>query len=116
MRPLSTLTACRRLTAVNRFRSSTSPSFRLLHNSASLTATPLPHPIAAGPPPQPPQATASETEERVARKRQQAALLERQSQVKANPAKPLQKRFWKETSVKEGPGTLDFRDLMISTG
>ncbi|CAD0115499.1 unnamed protein product [Aureobasidium uvarum] len=84
------------------------PAWRCLHNSSSRTATPLPHPIAAGPPPQPPQAPVTETEDRVARKRQQAALLARQAQIKVDPAKPasaLRKRFWKEASVKETPGT-----------
>ncbi|CAD0088079.1 unnamed protein product, partial [Aureobasidium vineae] len=82
------------------------PACRCLHNSSSRTATPLPHPIAAGPPPQPPQAPVTETEDRVARKRQQAALLARQAQIKVDPAKPasaLRKRFWKESSVKETP-------------
>ena len=93
------LTASGRRTVAARFR----PACRCLHNSPSRTATPLPHPIAAGPPPQPPTAPATETEERVARKRQQAALLARQAQIKVDPAKPasaLRKRFWKETSVK----------------
>ncbi|KAI5202649.1 hypothetical protein E4T39_04592 [Aureobasidium subglaciale] len=94
------LTASCRRSVATRFR----PACRCLHNSSSLTATPLPHPIAAGPPPQPPQAPVTETEDRVKRKRQQAALLERQSQIKVDPAKPasaLRKRFWKESSVKE---------------
>jgi hypothetical protein len=98
------MTASGRRTVAARFR----PACRCLHNSPSRTATPLPHPIAAGPPPQPPIAPATETEERVARKRQQAALLARQEQIKVDPAKPasaLRKRFWKETSVKETAGT-----------
>ncbi|KAH0035998.1 hypothetical protein KCU78_g1974, partial [Aureobasidium melanogenum] len=99
------LTASGRRTVATRFR----PACRCLHNSPSRTATPLPHPIAAGPPPQPPQAPATETEDRVARKRQQAALLARQSQMKVDPTKPasaLRKRFWKESSVKETPDGL----------
>jgi hypothetical protein len=97
------LTASARRTVAARFR----PACRCLHNSSPRTATPLPHPIAAGPPPQPPVAPASETEERVARKRQQAALLARQEQIKVDPAKPasaLRKRFWKESSVLETAG------------
>lgn len=99
------LTASSRRTVAARFH----PACRCLHNSSSRTATPLPHPIAAGPPPQPPQAPATETEDRVARKRQQAALLAKQSQIKVDPSKPasaLRKRFWKESSVKETPGML----------
>ncbi|THX52623.1 hypothetical protein D6C84_02671 [Aureobasidium pullulans] len=99
------LTASGRRTVTTRFR----PACRCLHNSASRTATPLPHGIAAGPPPQPPQAPTTETEERVARKRQQAALLERQAQIKVDPKKPataLRKRFWKESSVVETPDGL----------
>lgn len=100
------LTASGRRTVTTRFR----PACRCLHNSASRTATPLPHGIAAGPPPQPPQAPTTETEDRVARKRQQAALLERQAQIKVDPKKPataLRKRFWKESSVVETPGMED---------
>jgi hypothetical protein len=102
IRPALTASA-RRTIAAGRFR----PACRCLHNSSPRTATPLPHPIAAGPPPQPPIAPASETEERVARKRQQAALLARQEQIKVDPAKPasaLRKRFWKESSVLETAG------------
>ena len=90
------LTASGRRTVAARFR----PACRCLHNSSPRTATPC----AVGEMKQ----VSSETEERVARKRQQAALLARQAQIKVDPAKPasaLRKRFWKETSVKETAGT-----------
>ncbi|QDS77722.1 hypothetical protein FKW77_004280 [Venturia effusa] len=79
---------------------------RILHTSQSNAATPIPHPSAPGPPPAPPQPTRSELDERVARKRKQAELLERGRQLKPNPAKPsasLQKRFWKQVTVKDSP-------------
>ncbi|KAE9990776.1 hypothetical protein Vi05172_g12697 [Venturia inaequalis] len=81
-------------------------SHRILHTSQSNAATPIPHPTAPGPPPAAPLPTRSELDERVARKRKQAELLERGRQLKPNPAKPstaLQKRFWKQVIVKDSP-------------
>lgn len=104
MRPILSVSGRRTaVSATRRFR----PACRCLHNSSSRTATPLSHIVQAGPPPQPPQPPATESEDRIARKKQQAALLQKGQQMKVNPAKPasaLQKRFWKETSVAESPG------------
>ncbi|KXL41898.1 MAG: hypothetical protein FE78DRAFT_94277 [Acidomyces sp. 'richmondensis'] len=75
-----------------------------LHTSATRDATPVPHPSVPGPPPQAPQAAVSYPQDRVARKRQQAELLTQRQQARVNPAKPssaLQKRFWRNVSVKD---------------
>jgi len=67
---------------------------------------PSPHPTVPGPPPQPPQAT---EQERLARKKKQAELLQKSRALKTDPAKPaqaLRKRFWKESSVKDTPAGL----------
>lgn len=77
---------------------------RHLHTTPAKDATPLPHPTVPGPPPQAPQAAATYPQDRVARKRQQAEALRQSQQAKVNPSKPtsaLQKRFWKNVSVKE---------------
>lgn len=82
-------------------------AYRCLHNSSSSRATPLPHPTVPGPPPQPPQAS---EQERLARKKKNADLLQKGQAMKTDPAKPasaLRKRFWKEVSVKETPGSLE---------
>jgi ATP synthase F1 complex assembly factor 2 len=79
---------------------------RILHSSSSNFATPISYPTAPGPPPAIPQPTRPELDERVARKRKQAELLERGRQLKPNPSKPstaLQKRFWKQVIVKDSP-------------
>ena len=76
----------------------------LLHNSSTKGATPANHPTVAGPPPPAPQAAVSFPQDRVARKRQQAEQLKRSQNTKVNPQKPgsaLQKRFWKDVTVKE---------------
>lgn len=86
------------------------PLPRHLHITTTRQATPVPHPTVLGPPPQAPQAAVSNPPDRVARKRSQAEALQQSQQAKVNPAKPtsaLQKRFWKNVSVKEGEdGTL----------
>ncbi|KAF2768555.1 F1-ATP synthase assembly protein, partial [Teratosphaeria nubilosa] len=77
---------------------------RCLHTTTSRDATPVAHPTVPGPPPQAPQAAVSYAQDRVARKRQQAELLKKGREAKTNPAKPtsaLQKRFWKNVSVKD---------------
>lgn len=76
----------------------------LLHNSSTKGATPANHRTVAGPPPPAPQAAVSFPQDRVARKRQQAEQLKRSQNTKVNPQKPgsaLQKRFWKDVTVKE---------------
>lgn len=88
------------------------PLFRFpcqcLHSSASRNATPLSHPSVPGPPPETPAPQASDALERVARKRKQAELLKQAREVRSTPSHPktpLQKRFWKDVSVKEVDGT-----------
>ncbi|KAK5684907.1 ATP synthase mitochondrial F1 complex assembly factor 2 [Elasticomyces elasticus] len=79
-------------------------ALRCLHTTTTREATPVSHPTVVGPPPSAPQASVAFPQDRVARKRQQAELLERGQQLKTNAAKPttaLQKRFWKNVSVKD---------------
>lgn len=87
------------------------PVQRDLHTTTSKEATPLPHPNVPGPPPQAPQASVSYPQDRVARKKQQAEALRQSQQPKSQPAKPtstpLQKRFWKNVSVKETEAGLE---------
>lgn len=85
--------------------------YRSLHSTATRCATPLPHPSVPGPPPETPEPAPSDALHRVARKRKQAELLKHAQEARAatgtGPAKPktvLQKRFWKDVSVKETPG------------
>ncbi|KAI5367649.1 putative ATP12, ATP synthase F1-assembly protein [Septoria linicola] len=76
----------------------------LLHTTSTNSATPVAHPTVPGPPPSAPEVSPTHPESRLARKRQQAALLKQGENIKPNPAKPalsLQKRFWKNVSVKE---------------
>ena len=80
---------------------------RCLQTSASIQASPIPHPVAPAPPPDAPTPTNSSYGERIDRRRRQAELLQRGQALRANPKKPsaaLQKRFWKEVSVKDTPG------------
>ncbi|KAK5708063.1 ATP synthase mitochondrial F1 complex assembly factor 2 [Elasticomyces elasticus] len=79
-------------------------AIRCLHTTPTRDATPVSHPTVVGPPPSAPQASVAFPQDRVARKRQQAELLERGQQLKTNAAKPttaLQKRFWRNVSVKD---------------
>lgn len=79
-------------------------SRRNFHSSSPNSATPLPHPTVPGPPPQPPQRKTSEAQDRLDRKRQQAEAYIQGQNARPNPAKPtsvLQKRFWKDSQVKE---------------
>ncbi|KAK1086035.1 ATP synthase mitochondrial F1 complex assembly factor 2 [Friedmanniomyces endolithicus] len=79
-------------------------ALRCLHTSSTRDATPVPLPTFAGPPPSAPQSSVTFAQDRLARKRQQADLLEKGQQLKANAAKPttaLQKRFWRNVSVKD---------------
>lgn len=83
------------------------PLYQCLHTGTPRHATPLPHPTTPGPPPEPPTPAVSQPEDRVARKRKQAELLQRGQALRANPAKPasvLQKRFWKDVFVNDTPG------------
>jgi hypothetical protein len=85
------------------------PLYKCLHTSSSRSATPLPHPTTPGPPPEPPTPAPSEAEDRVVRKRKQAELFRKAQEVRTNPAKPktvLQKRFWKNVTVKDTLGTI----------
>ncbi|KAF4548642.1 ATP12 chaperone-like protein [Elsinoe fawcettii] len=77
---------------------------RHLHNGKPQYATPVNYPNVAGPPPQPPQASVGQPEDTTVRKQKQAELLRKGQALKTNPAKPtsvLQKRFWKDVTVKE---------------
>lgn len=79
---------------------------RNIHKSSANAATPLPHPTVAGPPPEPPQQSVSESQDRLNRKRQQADAFIKGQNARPNPAKPtsvLQKRFWKDVKVTETP-------------
>lgn len=79
-------------------------TIRRIHSTTSREATPVSHPTVAGPPPQAPQPAVTDPHERVARKKQQLEILHQRQQAKVNPAKPtsaLQKRFWKNVSVKD---------------
>ncbi|KAF2727311.1 ATP12-domain-containing protein [Polyplosphaeria fusca] len=92
--------------SVSASRTAPRPLSRCLHLSASRCATPHPHPSVPGPPPKSPAPAASDSLERIARKRRQAELLKSAQELKASPSKPryaLQKRFWKDVSVKETP-------------
>jgi ATP synthase mitochondrial F1 complex assembly factor 2 len=83
------------------------PASSYLHNSARHAANPLPHPTIIAQPPPPPPTPEPSLDERVARKRKQAELLQKGRELKANPSRPstvLQKRFWKHVHVKETPG------------
>src|ERR1700761_2165249 len=78
-----------------------------MHTAVPKYASPVPHPSVAGPPPPPPTPAASQPEDRVARKRKQAELLQRGLNLRANPSKAgsvLQKRLWTDVSVEETPG------------
>lgn len=81
-----------------------------LHTTPSQSATPVSHPTVPGPPPNAPQAAATQPDERLARKRALADHIRQGQEAKVNPAKPgsvLQKRFWKNVHVKEdGEGGL----------
>ncbi|KAI9814236.1 MAG: ATP synthase complex assembly protein atp12 [Pycnora praestabilis] len=81
------------------------PIYQCLHTTAPKPATPLPV-TAHGPPPSPPVPAATHSEDRVARRRKQAALLKRGQDLRASQMKPgtaMKKRFWKDVSVKEVP-------------
>ena len=82
----------------------TALALRCLHTTSSRDATLVAHPTVPGPPPSAPQASVTFPQDRVARKRQQAELLKQGQQTKVNAAKPttaLQKRFWRNVSVKD---------------
>lgn len=107
MRPLQSLIyfSARRIAPRRTF----APLYQCLHTSSSRSATPLPHPTTPGPPPEPPTPAPSEAEDRAARKRKQAELFRKAQEVQTNPAKPktvLQKRFWKNVTVKDTPDGL----------
>ncbi|KAK4556746.1 ATP synthase mitochondrial F1 complex assembly factor 2 [Recurvomyces mirabilis] len=85
-------------------RPATTSYSRCLHTTSIREATPLPHPTVVAPPPSAPLASITFPQNRVDRKREQAEKLQQGQQAKINPAKPttaLQKRFWKNVSVKE---------------
>ena len=89
------------------------PSCRCLHSTAVAAATPLPHPSVPQPPPEPPAPSPASPHDRVARKRQQANLLQQAQAARKDASKsssPLQRRFWKTVSVEE---TADGQGLQI---
>ncbi|OCL04914.1 F1-ATP synthase assembly protein [Glonium stellatum] len=107
VRPFQSLAhlSARRIAPQHTFR----PLCQCLHTSSQRPATPLPHPTTPGPPPEPPTPAASQAEDRVARKRKQAELLRKAQEIRTNPTKPktvLQKRFWKDVTVKDTPDGL----------
>lgn len=85
------------------------PARRFLHTSSFLSANPIPFPTTAEPPPPPPEPARVQTDPRIDRKRRQAELLQKGCEVRSNHSRPatvLQKRFWRNVSVEETPGTL----------
>ncbi|KAI9721730.1 MAG: hypothetical protein M1812_002065 [Candelaria pacifica] len=79
------------------------PIYQCLHTTTSKPATALPI-TAHGPPPKAPIPAATESEDRVARRRKQAALLQRGQDLRASQMKPgsaMKKRFWKDVHVRE---------------
>lgn len=83
------------------------PRSRCLHMSAAVRATPLPHPSVPGPPPEAPAQASSDALYRVARKRKQAELLRQAREARTTSSERktvLQKRFWKDVSVKRAEG------------
>ncbi|KZF24130.1 ATP synthase mitochondrial F1 complex assembly factor 2 [Xylona heveae TC161] len=79
------------------------PRTQCIHTSSSKPATPLPI-TAHGPPPKAPSPTPYNGTERLARRQQQAAILEQSQNLRATQSKPssaLRKRFWKHVSVRE---------------
>lgn len=92
-----------RLASIYASRPSISQS-RNISNSSPNSATPLHHPTVPGPPPQPPQQASTEAQERLDRKRKQAASFLEGVNSRPSAGKPtsiLKKRFWKDVSVKE---------------
>ena len=85
-----------------------SPSvYRCLHATPSKPANPLPV-TAHGPAPRAPLPAVTQIEDRIARRRKQAELLQQGKQIRAAEKKPsgvLRKRFWKDVHVKEVLGT-----------
>jgi len=102
---LSARRTSRLATSIYTSRPSTSyAQSRNIHNSSPNSATPLHHPTVPGPPPQPPQQHNTETQERLARKRQQAESFLEGVNSRPSAGKPtslLKKRFWKDVSVRE---------------
>ena len=85
-----------------------SPSiYCCLHNTPSKSANPLPV-TAHGPAPKAPLPAVTQIEDRIARRRKQAELLQQGKQIRAAEKKPsgvLRKRFWKDVHIREVPGT-----------
>ncbi|KAI9675637.1 MAG: ATP synthase complex assembly protein atp12 [Caeruleum heppii] len=74
--------------------------------TAAKPANPLPV-TAHGPPPKAPLPAATRGEDRVARHRRRAELLQQGKDIRAAEktlGSPLRKRFWKEVSIREEPG------------
>ena len=93
------------------------PLYRCLHTTIALRATPLPHPSVPGPPPETPTPAPSDALYRVARKRKQAELLKQAREVRTTSSSKktlLQKRFWKDVSVKETEGDCSTCTFMSS--
>lgn len=97
-------------------------TIRCLHCGSANNATLVNHPSVAGPPPQPPQAPPGQPGQATARKQRQAEILLQRQASKTNSAKPtagLQKRFWKDVSVRESDDglqiVLDSRPVRTST-
>jgi ATP synthase F1 complex assembly factor 2 len=96
--------------AYTSYQSASYAQSRNIHNSTPNSATPLHHPTVPGPPPGPPQQPNTETQERLARKRQQAESFLEGVNSRPSAGKPtslLKKRFWKDVSVKETPSGLE---------
>ncbi|KAI9771419.1 MAG: ATP synthase complex assembly protein atp12 [Candelina submexicana] len=105
MKPLSQPPSRSLFTLQSRHATSHSyiPIYQCLHTTASKPATPLPV-TAHGPPPQAPLPSATASEDRVARRRKQAALLQRGQDLRASqiaPGSAMKKRFWKDVHVRE---------------
>jgi ATP synthase F1 complex assembly factor 2 len=96
--------------AYTSYQSTSYAQSRNIHNSSPNSATPLHHPTVPGPPPGPPQQHNTETQERLARKRQQAESFLEGVNSRPSAGKPtslLKKRFWKDVSVKETSNGLE---------
>lgn len=79
---------------------------RCLSTTPSNAAVAIPV-TALGPPPEPPQPSASGYGERVDKRRRQQEMLKQMKELRTDPqrksASPLRRRFWKEVHVKETP-------------
>jgi hypothetical protein len=95
---------------------------RPLHTSSPNAALPLPYSLGQGPTPAPPTAPTAESDERIARKKKQAAIIAQvrneKFEASTKPTTVLKKRFWTDVHVRESPGLAFFLlpEIYISPG